>query len=173
MAGTKDAAKRVGTLALAALLVVSMVGASGVAAAHDKGMDADKNGHDHGANADDGHDHSDDGHDGMKGGDGDDGDDGGNAVFSEEITVKFAGITITLGPPQDPDDDGVYEDVTGDGQVNVIDAVAHAGLVTAANQGALDLNEEQKQALDVDGDGDLDYQDAIALGQMTYSGSLQ
>jgi hypothetical protein len=141
MAGTKDAAKRVGTLALAALLVVSMVGASGLAAAKTE-MD------------------------------GDNGDDSDGDVFTDEITVKIAGITITLGPPQDPNDDGVYEDVTGDGQVNVIDAVAHAGLVTAANQGAVDLNEEQKDALDVDGDGNLDYQDSIALAQMTFSGSM-
>ena len=141
MAGTKDAAKRVGTLALAALLVVSMVGASGLAAAKTE-MD------------------------------GDNGDDSDGDVFTDEITVKIAGITITLGPPQDPNDDGVYEDVTGDGQVNVIDAVAHAGLVAAANQGAVDLNEEQKDALDVDGDGNLDYQDSTALAQMTFSGSM-
>jgi hypothetical protein len=166
MAGTKDAAKRVGTLALAALLVVSMLGASGMAAAHDKGMSADDSGHDHGADADDGHDHGDDkADDGMKGGDGDDGDNG-DAVFSEEITVSFAGVTVTLGPPQDLNDDGVYADVTGDGTVNLIDGAAHAGIVAAVNQGALDLNEEQRNALDIDRDGDLDFQDSIALAQM-------
>ncbi|PSP73799.1 hypothetical protein BRC86_08190 [Halobacteriales archaeon QS_3_64_16] len=142
MAGTKDAAKRVGTLALAALLVVSMVGASGLAAAKTE-MD------------------------------GDNGDDGDGDVFTDEITVKIAGVTITLGPPQDPNDDGVFEDVTSDGQVNVIDGVAHAGLVAAVSQGAVDLNEEQKDALDVDGDGNLDFQDSIALAQMTFSGSMQ
>lgn len=148
----KNAAKRVGTLALAALLVVSMVGASGMAAAHDKGMDAD--------------DSDDKEHDGMKGG------DGGDAVFTEEITVTFAGITITLGPPTDPNDDGVYEDVTGDGEVNLFDAVAHAGVVAAVNQGVVDLSDKQMDALDIDGDDDLDFQDSLALARMTVPGAM-
>ena len=147
MVEIKDAARRFGTLALAALLVVSMVGASGLAAAKTET---------------DGH-HGDDSDDGMK----------GDAVFSEEITVSLAGVTITLGPPTDPNDDGVYEDVTGDGEVNVIDAIAHAALVTAVDRGLLDLNKEQANALDVDRDGDLDIDDALALVRMTMPGAMR
>ena len=146
MDGIKDAARRFGTLALAALLVVSMVGASGLATAKTE----------------------------MDGDDGDDGDDGmdGDAVFSEEITLSFAGVTITLGPPTDPDDDGVYEDVTGDGEVNVIDAVAHGGVVAVVQQGLLDLTDDQEEALDVDGNDRLNYQDALALARMTVPGAM-
>lgn len=146
MASIKDGARRFGALALAALLVVSMLGAGGLAAAKTE-MDDDD---------------SDDGDDGME----------GDAVFSEEITLSFAGITITLGPPTDPNGDGVYEDVTGDGEVNVIDAFTHAGVVTAVNQGFLDLTEEQKDALDVTGDGTLNYQDSLALARMTVPGAM-
>jgi hypothetical protein len=146
MVEIKVAARRFGTLALAALLVVSMVGASGLATAK-TGMDGD---------------------------DGDDSDDGmdGDAVFSEEITLSIAGVTITLGPPTDPNDDGVYEDVTGDGEVNVIDAVAHAAVVTAVDRGLLDLNKEQANALDVDRDGDVDIDDALALARTTLPGAM-
>lgn len=141
MRSIKDGTRRFGALALAALLVVSMVGASGLAAAKTE----------------------------MDGNNGDDSDNGteGDAVFSEEITLSFAGITVTLGPPQDLDDDGVYEDVTGDGEVNLIDGFAHAGVVTVVDQGFLDLNEDQTDALDVTGDGTLNYQDSLALVRMT------
>jgi len=143
----KGAARRFGTLALAALLVASMVGASGMAAAKTE-MD--------------GGDDSDDSDNGMD----------SDAVFSEEITLSFAGITITLGPPQDLNDDGIYEDVTGDGELNVIDAVAHGALVTAVQRGALELNDDQANAVDVDQDGDVDYQDALALARMTVPGAM-
>jgi hypothetical protein len=96
----------------------------------------------------------------------------GDAVFSEEITLSIAGVTITLGPPTDPNDDGVYEDVTGDGEVNVIDAVAHAAVVTAVDRGLLDLNKEQANALDVDRDGDVDIDDALALARTTLPGAM-
>lgn len=142
MAGMKDAAKRVGTLALAALLVVSMVGASGMAAAKTE-MDGDK------------------------------GDAKKCDAFDEPLTVSFAGVTITLGPPQDLDGDGVCEDVTGDGEFNLIDAVAHAGVVAAVNQGVVDLNEEQMDGLDVTGDGELNFQDSLALARMTFSGGMR
>lgn len=88
-------------------------------------------------------------------------------VFSEEITISYAGIPLKVGTPQDLNDDGVYEDVTGNGEMNVIDAVAHAILVDAMNQGALDLVGEQVTALDIDGDGDLDFRDTLALVQQT------
>ena len=151
MDGTNNIVRQAGAISLALLLAVSMVaGVGGIAAAHDTGAD-DSDG---------------DKHDGMKSGDGDDG------VFSEEITLVFAGITITFGPPQDLDDDGVYEDVTGDGETNLFDAIAHAALVTAVNEGALDLTDEQADAVDVDRDGDVDYDDALALADTTGSGAM-
>jgi pectinesterase len=61
------------------------------------------------------------------------------------------------GPPTDPDGDGLYEDVDGDGNVDVDDAVALAFV----DGGALDAG--QRLALDVDGDGDVDFDDAVAL----------
>ena len=98
-------------------------------------------------------------------GDGTEADDreGDAALFGESITVEIAGITLTFGPPADPDDDGVYEDVTGDGEVNLFDAVAHAAVLTGVNDGAIDLSDEQASALDIDDDGTLTYGDALAL----------
>lgn len=151
MDGTNNIVRRAGAISLALLLAVSMVaGVGGIAAAHDTGAD-DSDG---------------DKHDGMKSGDGDDG------VFSEEITLVFAGISITLGPPQDLDDNGVYEDVTGDGETNPFDAIAHAALVAAVDRGTFDLTDEQADAVDVDRDGDVDYDDALALADTTGSGAM-
>ncbi|MFB6092297.1 MAG: hypothetical protein ABEK02_04715 [Haloquadratum sp.] len=60
-------------------------------------------------------------------------------------------------PPTDPDGDGLYEDVNGDGAVTFDDAVA----LSFVN--ATELRSEQVAALDFDGDGDLDIDDAVAL----------
>jgi parallel beta-helix repeat protein len=98
---------------------------------------------------------------------GDDDREGDAALFGEPITVEFAGITLTFGPPADPDGDGVYEDVTGDGEVDFFDAFAHAAVLTAANDGAIDLSDEQASALDIDDDGTLTYGDALALASGT------
>jgi hypothetical protein len=65
--------------------------------------------------------------------------------------------------PTDPDDDGLYEDVDGDGQVVFQDAV-DLGLVAAFGSDSGDLTAEQEAALDFDGDGAFDFQDAIELG---------
>ena len=98
--------------------------------------------------------------------------DDSDGVFSEEITLVFAGISITLGPPQDLDDNGVYEDVTGDGETNPFDAIAHAALVAAVDRGTFDLTDEQAGAVDVDRDGDVDYDDALPLADTTGSGAM-
>ena len=87
----------------------------------------------------------------------------GDEVFSEPVVIEFGGIEVSVGPPEDPNDDGVYEDVTGDGSVDAIDALAHAAVVIAVENGQLELTDEQADALDVDGDGDVDYDDAEAL----------
>lgn len=89
--------------------------------------------------------------------------EGEDSVFSEPVVIEFDGIEISVGPPEDPDDDGTYEDVTGDGSVDSIDALAHAAVVTAVDEGELSLTDEQADALDIDGDGSVDYNDAEAL----------
>jgi hypothetical protein len=59
--------------------------------------------------------------------------------------------------PTDPDGDGVYEDVDGDGELTVADVqVLYAALDSAAVQ-------EDPRRFDVDGDGDADRADALAL----------
>jgi PKD repeat protein len=78
----------------------------------------------------------------------------GAEVFPEPIPGTGAN-----NPPQDTDDDGLYEDVNGDGDANFDDAVALAFADTDA------LNSQQVAALDFDGDGDgdVDFDDAIEL----------
>jgi hypothetical protein len=61
------------------------------------------------------------------------------------------------GPPTDPDADGRYEDVDGDGEAAFRDAVA---LAFADTDG---LTVDQRDALDFDRDGDVDFDDAIEL----------
>jgi chemotaxis protein histidine kinase CheA len=61
--------------------------------------------------------------------------------------------------------DGVCEDLNGDGKSTVLDAALHAVVVTAVDAGELDLSEEQADAVDVDRDGEVDYEDALALAQ--------
>ncbi len=59
--------------------------------------------------------------------------------------------------PTDPDDDGLYEDIDGDGEVTFSDAT---DLAFAETDG---LTDRQVGALDFDGDGDLDFDDAVEL----------
>jgi hypothetical protein len=61
------------------------------------------------------------------------------------------------GPPTDTDDDGKFEDITGDGEATFDDAIALAFADTSG------LNSQQRAAVDFDGDGDVDFADAIAL----------
>jgi subtilisin family serine protease len=62
--------------------------------------------------------------------------------------------------PTDPDSDGRYEDVTGDGERTLADAFAFA---FGPLQQADGLSDAQVTALDFDGDGSLDLDDAFAL----------
>jgi hypothetical protein len=64
------------------------------------------------------------------------------------------------GPPSDPDDDGQYEDVNGDGTSDLNDAF---DLAFGPLQQADDLSDAQVAALDFDGDGELTLNDAFAL----------
>jgi PKD repeat protein len=65
--------------------------------------------------------------------------------------------TGASAPPTDPDGDGLFEDVDGDGTVAFEDAIALAFADTAG------LNSQQRAALDFDSDGDVDFDDAITL----------
>jgi hypothetical protein len=59
--------------------------------------------------------------------------------------------------PTDPDDDGEFEDINGDGEKTFDDAIALA----FANPSQ--LTEKQVEAVDFDADGDVDFGDAVAL----------
>lgn len=60
-------------------------------------------------------------------------------------------------PPEDPDGDGLYEDLNGDGAVNFGDAISLAFLDTGA------LTPEQRLAFDFTGDGEVTFGDAVEL----------
>jgi hypothetical protein len=93
-------------------------------------------------------------------------------LFPDPIEVTYAGITVTFGPPQDLNDDGIYADVTGDDNVSVFDAAAHAVVVSAAEGGFAAFSDEQAAALDVDENGSLDYRDAYALLALAFDGEI-
>ncbi|MGM0591181.1 MAG: right-handed parallel beta-helix repeat-containing protein [Halobacteriota archaeon] len=65
--------------------------------------------------------------------------------------------TGSEAPPADPDGDGRYEDVDGDGVAAFDDAISLAFADTSG------LSERQLDGLDFDGDGDVDFDDAIDL----------
>ena len=90
-------------------------------------------------------------------------------AFSEPIVLSAAGLTISVGPPVDLGGDGVCEDLNGDGESTVLDAALHAVAVTAVDAGEFDLSREQANAVDVDHDGDVDYEDALALAQTAFA----
>jgi hypothetical protein len=60
---------------------------------------------------------------------------------------------------EDPDGDGLHEDVDADGDVDVADAVELA----FADHAAMNDDPEERAAFDFDGDGDVDFADAIEL----------
>jgi subtilisin family serine protease len=64
-----------------------------------------------------------------------------------------------LAPPLDLDGDGLYADVNGDGRVTFVDVVTLA----YADVDAVTASPARRDALDFDGDGDFDFQDALAL----------
>jgi len=92
-------------------------------------------------------------------------DDEGNDVPGDRIAVAVVGSLFSeplpgadaADPPADPDGDGLYEDVNGDGNVTFDDAIALSFVQPT------ELSTDQVAALDFDGDGDLDIDDAVAL----------
>lgn len=62
-------------------------------------------------------------------------------------------------PPTDPDGDGRYEDVDGDGTVGFLDVVA----LLFADHGAINDRRGTRKALDFDGNGRVEFLDVVAL----------
>jgi parallel beta-helix repeat protein len=87
----------------------------------------------------------------------------GDEVFSEPVVLQFAGSTFLIGPPTDPDGDGVYEDVTGNGELTVVDAVSHAIVVASVQEETITLTDDQAAAVDINGDGTVTFEDAYEL----------
>ncbi|WP_311172629.1 hypothetical protein [Halobellus ordinarius] len=92
--------------------------------------------------------------------------DDGDSVSGDRISVEVQAGGLfeeslpgadTGAAPTDPDGDGRYEDVDGDGEVTFDDAVALSFVDVT------ELSSEQVAALDFDEDGDLDMDDAVAL----------
>ncbi|WP_226021691.1 ABC transporter substrate-binding protein [Halomicrobium salinisoli] len=59
--------------------------------------------------------------------------------------------------PTDPDDDGVFEDVNGNGEVD------YADVVTLFNSVDDDLVQDRPEPLDLSGNGEIDYADVVEL----------
>ncbi|WP_458186027.1 NosD domain-containing protein [Haladaptatus sp. NG-WS-4] len=81
--------------------------------------------------------------------------------------VDVLGVRLTLGPPLDPDGDGRYEDLTGNGHTGFWDAVAFPLVVVTDMVGVGDVLTEHRTALDFDGDGGLDHGDVLAYAGLT------
>jgi PKD repeat protein len=61
------------------------------------------------------------------------------------------------GPPTDIDDDGKFEDVNGDNRYTFDDVIALAFVDTEK------LTNQQRDALDFDHDGNIDFDDVVEL----------
>ncbi len=85
-------------------------------------------------------------------------------VFPEPLIIKKHGkILFKIGPPQDLNGDGLYEDVNGDDKFIFKDVVALAIVENAYQHDHLDLNAQQVAALDFNQDGKLTQKDVGAL----------
>ncbi|MGM0591971.1 MAG: hypothetical protein ACQETI_10165 [Halobacteriota archaeon] len=82
-------------------------------------------------------------------------------TYDYDLSLEAEGTELQAvvgsNPPTDPDGDGLYEDVNGDGQATFGDAIELA-FVNGAG-----LTDAQQTALDFDADGDVDFDDAISL----------
>jgi PKD repeat protein len=88
-----------------------------------------------------------------------------NAAGSGTLT-KGDYITVTEGippfpgytsPPTDPDGDGIYEDVNGNGEIDYDDAVVMFWNIDWVEEKGL------AAAFDLNGNGEIDYDDAVTL----------
>lgn len=84
-----------------------------------------------------------------------------SSPFAEPITLRD-GIPIT---PVDHDGDGLFEDLTGDGNTTEQDVAHLSQLVAAYQYNEITLTQSQIAALDFNGDGQLTLADIIAYIQ--------
>ncbi len=91
-------------------------------------------------------------------------------IYAPMALVNVFGVQFTVGPPLDPDGDGRYEDVSGNGKIGVVDAASLPIVAAAETVGLADIPEEQRAALDFDGDGNFDHGDVLAYAGLTPSG---
>lgn len=96
-------------------------------------------------------------------------DGGGEAMDTDRVVLSGQQSSAPTNPfpdgvpglgsnqPGDLDDDGLYEDVNGDGEANFDDAVDLAFAETG------DLTQAQLEALDFNGDGSVNFEDAVEL----------
>ena len=91
-------------------------------------------------------------------------------IYAPVALVHGFGLQLSVGPPLDPDDDGRYEDMTGNGEIGVWDAVAFPVVAAADTVGLAHMPAQQQSALDFDGDGNFDGTDVLAYAGLTPSG---
>lgn len=88
-------------------------------------------------------------------------------------TAIFDGpLVVQVGPPTDPDADGRYEDVNGDGRLNVRDVVVLTVIETSYQQRDLELPDRQVAAFDFNEDGRFDERDIVALATEITAGHI-
>lgn len=82
----------------------------------------------------------------------------GSLVVSQRVPFEaaVAGFASTA-PPTDPDRDGLFEDVNGDGKTTVVDPITLASIRTE------NLTAAQIAALDFNNNGEIGYIDAVKL----------
>ncbi len=96
-------------------------------------------------------------------------DDQGKKVEPLVTSGSLKIVVFTIGrsssPPMDPDGDGLFEDINGDGKVTFEDGRIFSFNVTSQEV------QENWRLFDFDGDGDADFEDAMVLVQMVEEGA--
>ncbi|HZE17135.1 MAG TPA: NosD domain-containing protein [Mycobacterium sp.] len=90
-------------------------------------------------------------------------------IYAPVVLVHGFGLQLSIGPPLDPNKDGRYEDITGNGKVGVWDAVAFPIVTAAETTGLAHMPAQQRSALDFDGNGHFDLKDLLAYAGLTPS----
>jgi Periplasmic copper-binding protein (NosD) len=91
-------------------------------------------------------------------------------IYAPMALVNVFGAQVTVGPPLDPNGDGRYEDVSGNGNVGVADAASLPIVAATETVGLAEIPDEQRAALDFDDDGNFDHGDVLAYAGLTPSG---
>lgn len=84
-------------------------------------------------------------------------------IYGEVTALEAFGTDVSVGPPLDHTGDGRYEDVTGNGESGIGDALTLFGIVSAETAGISGLKDDQRRMFDFDRDGRLDYGDVWTL----------